>query len=95
MMVGFWTIKNGVHKLIDYLLVPYHIIKPSKENVYWHEHICIPLRLGKEVFDCFCPHRNKSLEPEWSDCCDECQYLAIIDAHNGELRLIQSQQEEG
>lgn len=92
-MLRLWTIKVGIRKFFDYLRIPYFTINPNKDNNEWHEHICLPLRLGKEVYDCFCPHKSdKTLEPEWSDCCDGCDYFAIIDAPYGKLRIIQPKQ---
>ena len=55
------TIMLAVQNFRVFLKRPYNEIKaaPSAERFsFWHERICLPLRLGDKVLKFACPHAN-------------------------------------
>lgn len=87
--IEWWAVKVGFRNFLNFIKRPYGTIRPNLEDKDWHHHICIPLRFGNETFETFCPHKdNKNLYPEFSDCCDFCPYMGIVDAPDGKMRIV-------
>ena len=83
----WWVTKNAASFLWFYIRHPYHPIRathPCSRFNTWHEHICLPLRLGKDLYMHACPHaaRRKFIH-EYEDECDGCPYQVIIDLDEG------------
>lgn len=74
---------------MEFIRHPFVPIHPEIDNPYWHDHICLPLRLGKDVFDAFCPFAQcADLDAEIDDRCDCCKYFMIVDAaEDGTMNL--------
>lgn len=66
-----------------------HKIHSSKWDENDHKHICIAARLlSKSDFKDVCPVRGKC-DIEWSDCCDLCKYMKILNfRQDGKNRII-------
>lgn len=86
-----FDLKTGIKHLIAYLKRPYNLLRvlPAADRFgFWHAHICLPLRLGKEVFEYACPYaKDKDFVYEYMDECEYCPYFAILSGENGKVTL--------
>ena len=85
----WWAVKRGVKLFRVFVRRPYHTIKPAVDSKAWHDHICLALRLGPEVYETFCPYATeRGFEPEVDDRCEQCECFSTIYASDGKLRLV-------
>ena len=80
-------VRRGFKVFNGFIKRPYQFIMPNKDGSWWHEHICLPLRFGPEVFERYCPFAKDNIDAEWDDRCDKCKYYSILEGENGSLRL--------
>ena len=67
---------------------PLHIREATQRFGFWHERVCIPLRLGKEVFEYACPYaKTKDFEYEYMDECHDCPYIVTVSGEHGNMIL--------
>lgn len=89
--MGYSTLKQGLQSLVVFLKRPYNEINaaPATERFnFWHERICLPLRLGDKVFKYGCPYASdKGFVYEFMDECQSCPYLVLLSGENGKLSL--------
>ena len=84
----WWAVRRGVKLFRAFVKQPCHTIKPAVGSKAWHDHICLALRLGPEVYAAFCPHApEQEFEPEVDDRCERCECFSTIYASDGKLRL--------
>ena len=84
----WWAVKRGVKLFRAFVKWPYHTIKPAVDSNTWHDHVCLALRLGPEVYAAFCSHvAERGFEPEVDDRCERCECFSTIYASDGKLRL--------
>ena len=84
----YWAVKRGVRLFWAFVRRPYHTIKPAVDSKTWHDHVCLALRLGPEVYTAFCPHAaERGFEPEVDAQCEQCGYFSTVYASDGKLRL--------
>lgn len=81
-MIEMWKLRGALRVALDYIKYPY--TRLDNNEIYSddaHDHICFARRLMGSAFRDVCPHYNTGeLEkPEWSDCCDWCKYMGVID----------------
>lgn len=85
------TVKQGIQGLVLFLKRPYNEIKaspPVERFTFWHERVCLPLRLGDKVFKYGCPHAgDKGFVYEFMDECQSCPYLVLLSGEEGKLSL--------
>ena len=75
--------------LLGRLSVPYHTIKPAVDSKTWHDHVCLALWLGPEVYEAFCPYAmEQGFASEVDDRCEQCECFSTIYASDGKLRLV-------
>lgn len=88
-MVKLWGIRQGIRNFIQFIKQPYSSISPTFDDE-WHQHICLPLRLGNDVYERSCPYSQcKNHQPEGADACDLCKYLVIIDTTQDQsIRIV-------
>ena len=73
----WWAVRRGVRLFRAFVRQP---------NT-WHDHVCLALRLGPEVYEAFCPHATeRGFEPEVDDRCERCECFSTIYASEGKLR---------
>ena len=86
--MNWWTVRRGVKLFRTFVKWPYHTIKPAVDSNTWHDHICLALRLGPEVYEAFCPRAiEQGFEPEVDDRCERCECFSTIYTSDGRLRL--------
>ena len=87
----WWTVKRGVKLFRAFVRRPYHTIKPIVDSITWHDHVCLALRLGPEVYEAFCPYATEQeFEPEVDDRCERCECFSTIYTSDGRLRFNNS-----
>ena len=80
-----WKIKKAIKVAKNYIKHPYHFLDGGDFSEGCHDHVCFPYRLMYDDFRKVCPHyMNKDIEPEHSDCCDNCKYFGIVDYYTDE-----------
>lgn len=88
-----YIIQSASERFFDYIETPYILVRPPKpSDIDWHEHICLPLRLGgTELYKAICPYaQNKDFYAEHENECDWCKNLVIVDSPREHiLRVIQ------
>ena len=84
----WWAVRRGVKLFRAFVKRPYHTTKPAVGPKAWHDHVCLALRLGPEVYEAFCPHATeRGVEPEVDSRCERCECFSIIYTSDGKLRL--------
>ena len=79
-MIEMWKLRGALRVALDYIKYPYTRMNNDIYSDDAHEHICFARRLMGSAFKDVCPHYNGGkIEPEWSDCCDWCKYMGVID----------------
>lgn len=89
---AWYAIKNATKMAAFYIRKPYNQLRmqhPCSRFNTWHEHICLPLRLGREMYNNACPFAyKKDFLSEYEDECDECPYFTILELVDGVPKLI-------
>ena len=84
----WWAVRRGVKLFRAFVRRPYHTIKPAVDPNTWHDHVCLALRLGPEVYAAFCPHATEQgFELEVDDRCERCGCFSTIYTSDGKLHL--------
>ena len=75
-----WMLRHGIGNFLAFVKHPYTSIHPKPGDGFWHQHICLALRLGPETYQAFCPYAaQQGFEPESADQCDKCSNLSSMD----------------
>ena len=75
-----YVIRRAFRHFLWSLRFPCADIRPDMSSPeWWHEHICVPLRFGKQAFEAVCPCASMpGFAPEEDDHCDWCPYMCVI-----------------
>ncbi len=83
-----WALRHGIGNCLAFVKHPYTSIHPKPGDWFWHQHICLALRLGPETYQAFCPYAaQREFEPEAADQCDKCSNFVILSSLDRKMHI--------